>query len=75
MMLWFHLSLQLQKVTAETNPDTLIGAPQAEVDLGAQPVNFPPMPDMFDIEYTWSHGGLVTKADRPGLKSLAAHGS
>jgi hypothetical protein len=50
-MLWFHLSLQLQKVTAETNPDTLIGAPQAEVDLEAQPVSFPPMPDTLDVEF------------------------
>jgi hypothetical protein len=38
-----------ETVTAETNPDTLIGAPQAEVDLEAQPLNFPPMPDTFEF--------------------------
>jgi hypothetical protein len=40
-----------ETVTAETIPDTLIGAPQAEVDLEAQPLNFPPMPDTLDIEF------------------------
>jgi hypothetical protein len=29
----------------------LIGATQPEVDLEAEPLNLPPMPDMFDIEY------------------------
>jgi hypothetical protein len=80
-MVWWQRTVRTEggnkrpDVTAETTPNTLIGAPQAEVDLEAQPLNFPPMPDMFDIEYTWSHVGLVTKADRPGLKSLASHSS
>lgn len=35
----------------KANQNHLIGATQSEVDLEAQPLNFPPMPDTFDIEY------------------------
>jgi hypothetical protein len=44
-----------ETVREKANPNHPIGATQPEVDLEAQPLNLPPMPDMFDIEYNpWS---------------------
>jgi Zn-dependent protease with chaperone function len=40
-----------ETVREKANQNHLIGATQPEVDLEAEPLNFPPMPDMFDIEY------------------------
>jgi hypothetical protein len=40
-----------EKIKARANQTPPTVASQSEVDLEAQPLNFPPMPDMFDIEY------------------------
>jgi hypothetical protein len=50
-----HYKTWFETVTSEAHPNPPIGAPQAEVDLEAQPVNFPPMPDTLDIYFNpWS---------------------